>query len=100
MRRSLLRGNSPSFRLDGKIAVVTGGASGIGRAVVQTFASCGAQVRVLDIDEDAANKLACEAISSGGDPKAFRPAVPEQERAQPAFNQAFPQRRLPIPTNN
>ncbi len=100
MRRSLLRGNSHSFRLDGKIAVVTGGASGIGRAVVQTFASCGAQVRVLDIDEDAANKVACEVISSGGDAKAFRCDVAEQESVKSVFNKVFQEGRVHILMNN
>ena len=61
--RSFLKGNSHSFRLDGKLAVVTGGASGIGRAVAQRFASSGACVRVLDIDEDAAKTVASEIAS-------------------------------------
>lgn len=100
MGRSLLRENSHSFRLDGKFAVVTGGASGIGRAVVQTFASCGARVRVLDIDEDAANKVACEVISSGGDAKAFRYDVAEQESVKSVFNKVFQEGRVHILMNN
>jgi hypothetical protein len=40
---------SRSFRLDGKIAVVTGGGSGIGRAIALRFAVHGATLRVLDI---------------------------------------------------
>jgi NAD(P)-dependent dehydrogenase (short-subunit alcohol dehydrogenase family) len=49
---AFLNGNSQAFRLDGKLAVVTGGASGIGRAVAQRFASSGACVCVLDVDEE------------------------------------------------
>jgi NAD(P)-dependent dehydrogenase (short-subunit alcohol dehydrogenase family) len=37
------------FRLDGKVAVVTGGAKGIGAATVKRFESAGAKVHVLDV---------------------------------------------------
>jgi len=46
--------------LDGKRALVTGGASGIGRACAQRLAAAGAQVVVCDLDGDAAKALADE----------------------------------------
>ncbi|WP_290658129.1 3-hydroxybutyrate dehydrogenase [Kocuria sp.] len=46
--------------LEGKKALVTGGASGIGRAAVQAFADRGAHVVVADINEEAAQKTATE----------------------------------------
>ena len=41
------------MRLDGKVAVVTGGASGIGQAMVRVFAEAGASVVAADLDDAA-----------------------------------------------
>jgi NAD(P)-dependent dehydrogenase (short-subunit alcohol dehydrogenase family) len=47
-----------AYRLAEKVAVVTGGASGIGRAMCERFAAEGARVAVADLDEAAGNDLA------------------------------------------
>ncbi len=53
------------MRLESKRAVVTGGASGIGRAIGQVFAGEGARVAIADIDEAGGNATA-ESISGDG----------------------------------
>ena len=46
------------FRLDGKAALVTGGAAGIGAAIAAAYAAKGARIAVVDLDETAAARTA------------------------------------------
>src|SRR3954463_7072790 len=46
------------MRLKDKVAIVTGAGSGMGEAIAQTYAREGAKVAVLDINEQAAQKVA------------------------------------------
>ena len=70
-------------RLPGKVAIVTGGASGFGEGIARRFAQEGAHVAIADLNEDAAQKLAKELgglairadISRGPDVSALVQAV-------------------------
>ena len=53
-------------RLEGRVAVVFGGGSGMGRAICRRLADEGAVVYVTDLNEDAARGVATEIESSGG----------------------------------
>lgn len=54
------------FSLKGKIAVITGAGSGIGRAIAVVLAEQGAVVHILEVDEKAANKTLKTVIENGG----------------------------------
>ena len=59
----------PPGELQGKVALVTGGAGGIGRAILDTLASAGACVVAFDLDEDGARDAVAEhdGLAVGGD---------------------------------
>jgi NAD(P)-dependent dehydrogenase (short-subunit alcohol dehydrogenase family) len=51
--------------LDNKSAIVTGGGSGIGRAIALKFAANGARVHILDLNPEDAQRVAREAVENG-----------------------------------
>lgn len=60
------------FRLDRKLALVTGAGSGIGAATAEIFAEAGAEVLVTDFDAAAATATAARIAAAGGKARAFK----------------------------
>ena len=54
------------FKLDNKKAVITGGGSGIGKAIARLFAQQGAVVHVIDVDDAACEQVVREIREQGG----------------------------------
>ncbi|NQT84701.1 3-oxoacyl-[acyl-carrier-protein] reductase [bacterium] len=75
--------------LEGKNAVVTGGAAGIGRAIAQAFAAEGAGVAICDLDYDGAKKAAEEIRSDGAIAKAYETDVSDWESVMQVAEKAL-----------
>lgn len=71
---------SKEGRLAGKVAIVTGGAQGIGRAYCLRFAKEGAAVAVVDLREDQARDVAREIGQAGGRALALRVDITSEEQ--------------------
>ncbi len=75
------------FRLDGKVAVVTGAGSGIGRSIARLFAAQGAKVAVVDLDAAAAESTASSIVGDGFAASAFACDVADVARVASTFDE-------------
>src|SRR5262244_2900610 len=99
--RWVWRRASSMARLDGKVAAVTGGASGIGEATVWRFVREGAKVAFADRDAERGKQVAAEITASGGE-VVFAEAHVEREAEAASFVRQAAQRfgRLDVLVNN
>jgi len=74
------------MRLIDKVAIITGGGSGIGRATALRFAEEGAKVIVWDINLDEAEKTVEEIKSAGGTGKAYKVDVTDRKQIEDTVN--------------
>jgi len=73
-------GPTPDRQLAGRTALVTGGASGMGRAAAERFAAHGAHVVIADRDEAVAADTASAIVAAGGSVETHRVDVGDQAR--------------------
>jgi NAD(P)-dependent dehydrogenase (short-subunit alcohol dehydrogenase family) len=86
------------FDLNGRVAIVTGGAQGFGRAVVERFAQSGASVDIWDMDIELAEKTASEV---GANVRAVKTDVSEYASVEAARDATLGQHtKIDILVNN
>lgn len=73
------------FRLDHKIALVTGAGSGIGKEIALLYAQQGAHVIVADISEEAANRTVTEIAAQNGKAQTLALDVSQEEQVRATF---------------
>jgi len=75
------------MKLDGKVALITGAGSGLGRHSAQLFTAEGAKVAIVDIDGDRAEQALKLVREDGGDAIAITADVADKEQITAAVNQ-------------
>ena len=79
------------FRLNNKVALVTGAGSGIGREIALLYAKQGAFVIVADIQAEAASRVAEEITAQEGKAQAFALDVSNEEQVRRTIEQVAQQ---------
>jgi 2-keto-3-deoxy-L-fuconate dehydrogenase len=72
----------PMFNLQEKTAIITGGGSGIGKAIAKLFAKQGAAVYILDFDEEGTKQTTDEITIAGGHAQSIKCDVGDQHHVK------------------
>jgi len=99
VEREAMHANT-DFRLDGKTAVITGGGSGIGRAIALKFAASGASIHVFDVNLPQAEAVVNEIKKAGGNATPWLCDVSDHAQTVTTFQKLFASLRLNILVNN
>lgn len=75
------------FNLNGKTAIITGGGSGIGKAIAILFAKQGAKVHIIELNESAAAETVAEIQQFNGSAAAYSCDVSKQEEVLSIFKE-------------
>lgn len=67
------------MKLEGKVAIVTGAAGGMGQAIAELYAAEGAKVIVADLNIEGAQSVAQAIVANGGEAKALQVNVAKQQ---------------------
>jgi len=73
------------FKLTNKSTIITGGGSGIGKAISILFAKQGATVHIIELNEDAANETVAEIKAAGGEASVHKCDVSNQQQVIETF---------------
>jgi len=88
------------FNLQGKTAIVTGGGSGIGKAISKTLAAQGASVHILELNVDAAQECANEIVAQEGSAFGHKCNVAKQSEVKHVVDAIAENAQLDILINN
>ncbi len=88
-------------RVKDKVAIVTGGAKGIGEAVARRLAAEGAAVAIVDIDDENGRKVAGEISSANGTAGFWHLDISKEEAVKQVFSEVYAKYgKLHVPVNN
>ena len=90
----------PKFSLNNKISLITGGGSGIGRAIAKNFAMQGSYVHILDYNEKAAADVVLEINNEGYKSKSYKCDVSNSDEVSTVIKKISKKASIDILVNN
>lgn len=89
-----------NFSLEGKTAIITGGASGIGKAIAEKFAAQGAQVHILEFKKEQGEETVKQITGNGGKAKFHKCDVSKQSQVKEIISDIVKSGPIDILVNN